>query len=222
VSGSAGQGAPAAAAGVMPAQLAASRDRPRLRLFGQVCGALLLGGAFLFRGLLEATMLGHMVLQIPIIFFGGLLLFGRAMRNSALFAGYDRHGLTGLSALLVVSAYWMIPRALELSLTMPGHELAKFASWLLLGALLPASIARASLVIQLFYLGSFCAMTVAAGLLYQDFPEQLCNAYLKDDQALTGAFLIILAAAAATGWCMYRFPALGPARAAKPNDLIRD
>lgn len=204
------QDAAAAAAAEAPAAVPAEHPgkRPRLRLFGQVCGALLLGAAFLFRDLLEATMLGHMVLQIPVIFFGGLLLFGRAMRNSELFASYDRHGLTGLTALLIISSYWMIPRALEFSLTMPGYELAKFASWALLGAALPASIARANIVIQLFYLGNFCAMTAIAGMLYQDVPEQLCNAYLKDDQALTGAFLIILAVAAAVGWCIYRFPAL--------------
>lgn len=181
---------------------------PRLRLFGRICGVLLLGGAFLFRGALEATMLGHMVAQIPMIFFGGLLLGGRVVRNSALLASHDRHGLTGLTALLFISAYWMIPRALEFSLTMPGYELAKFASWALLGAVLPASIARANIVIQLFYLGNFCAMTAIGGMLYQDVPEQLCNAYLKDDQALTGAFLIIVAVAAAVGWCIYRFPAL--------------
>jgi hypothetical protein len=208
VNRAASQDTSAAAAAEAPAHKLARRDRPRLRLFGQLCGALLLGAAFLLRDLLEATMLGHMVLQIPVIFFGGLLLFGRAVRNSAPFASIDRHGLTGLTALLIVSSYWMIPRALEFTLTMPGYELAKFASWALLGAALPASIARANIVIQLFYLGNFCAMTAIAGMLYQDVPEQLCNAYLKDDQALTGAFLIILAVAAAVGWCIYRFPAL--------------
>jgi hypothetical protein len=181
---------------------------PRLRLFGRICGVLLLGGAFLFRGALEATMLGHMVAQIPMIFFGGLLLGSRYARGSALLASYDRHGLTGLTALLFISAYWMIPRALEFSLTMPGYELAKFASWALLGAVLPASIVRANIVVQLFYLGNFCAITTIGGMLYQDVPEQLCNAYLKDDQALTGAFLIIVAVATAVGWCIYRFPAL--------------
>jgi hypothetical protein len=195
------------------------RGRPRLRLFGQICGALLLAGAFLFRAQLEKTMLGHMVTQLPMIFLGGLLLFGRAARNSAVLASYDRHGLTGLTALLLISSYWMIPRALEFSLTMPGYEAAKFASWALLGAVLPGSIARANIIIQLFFLGNYCAMTAIGGMLYQDVPEQLCNAYLKDDQALTGAFLIIVAVAAAVGWCIYRFPALN---APTPPAPVRD
>lgn len=60
-------------------------------------------------------------------------------------------------------------------------------------------------------------MTAIGGMLYQDVPEQLCNAYLKDNQALTGAFLIIVAVAAAVGWCIYRFPALNaPARPTPP------
>ena len=196
-------GGPARASGGAP-----PRDRPRLRLFARLCGLLLLAGAWLFRAPLEATMLGHMVAQLPMIFFGGMLLGSRTARNSATLASFDRHGLTGLTALLILSSYWMIPRALEFVLTQPLHELAKFVSWALLGAVLPASIARANIVIQLFYLGNFCAMTAVAGMLYQDVPEQLCNAYLKDDQALTGAFLIIFAVAAAVGWCIYRFPAL--------------
>lgn len=201
-------GSAARACGGVPPHAAPPRDRPRLRLFARLCGVLLLAGAWLFRAPLEATMLGHMVAQLPMIFFGGMLLGSRTARNSATLASFDRHGLTGLTALLILSSYWMIPRALEFVLTQPLHELAKFVSWALLGAVLPASIARANIVIELFYLGNFCAMTAIAGMLYQDVPEQLCNAYLKDDQALTGAFLIIFAVAAAVGWCIYRFPAL--------------
>jgi hypothetical protein len=164
-------------------------------------------------------MLGHMVAQLPMIFFAGVLLGSRTARRSATLASFDRHGLTGLAALLILSSYWMIPRALEAALTQPLHEVAKFAGWALLGAVLPSSIARANMAIQLLCLGSFCAMTTLGGMLYQEVPEQLCNAYLKDDQALTGAFLIILAVAAAVGWCIYRFPALN---APTPSAPIRE
>lgn len=196
-------GAPPSAA----AQPGRAQRKPGVRA-APVAGAALLAAALLFRGLLEATMLGHMMAQLPLIFAGGWLLAGRAARDSERLADCDRHGLAGLTALLFISACWMIPRALELSLGEPLAELAKFASVALLGAVLPASIARANVVIQLFYLGNFSAMTAIAGMLYQDMPEQLCNAYLQDDQARTGAFLITAAVAAAVGWCIRTFPAI--------------
>lgn len=199
--GAAGGHAAAAKAGARPL-------RPGLLLAARIAGGLMLGGCFLFRDILELTMLGHMMAQLTMILLGGMLLFGHEANRSERLAGYDRHGLAGLTALLFVSAYWMVPRALELSLTEPLVELAKFVSIAALGAVLPGSLARANAIIQLFFLGNFCAMTAIAGMLYQDVPEQLCNAYMQDDQARTGAFLITVALGAAMAWFIRTFPAL--------------
>lgn len=197
-----------------------------LRLAAPLCGALLAAAAWLYRLPLEASMLLHMLVQLPMLAVAGALLAlaagtvggQRGQRRSAwgalarAWARCDRHGLTGLTALLFVSAYWMIPRALEASMTVPLAELGKFASLLLLGALLPASLARATPVLQLFYLGNFCAMTAIAGMLYQDMPQQLCNAYVLDDQVNTGMGLVIASVAVAVAWCVHYYPALfGPA-----------
>lgn len=188
--------------------LAPRLPRALLARIRPIAGLLLLAAALLWRRPLEASMLLHMIAQLPMILLGGLLLAGPAARRSARVARYDRHGLSGLTALLLVTAYWMIPRALEQSISMPLAELGKFLSVAALGLLLPGTLARANTVIQLFYLGNFCAMTAIAGMLYQDLPERLCNAYLQDDQVLTGACLTIASVAAAVAWCVHNFPAL--------------
>jgi hypothetical protein len=155
--------------------------------------------ALLLRDWLEAAMWRHMLLQLPLIVAAGYLLAPSAQWLHRL-AIFDQHGLTGLTALLFVSAYWMIPRALELSIASAPIETAKFLSLLALGAILPGSLRRASWIVQLFYLGNLSWMTAVAGIQYQDMPQRLCNAYLLDDQVTTGAALVAVAIAIALAW----------------------
>lgn len=167
-----------------------------------VSGALLLLAAVAGHRWLEASMLRHMLLQLPMIAIAGWLLASRwtALRH---LRAIDQHGLAVLSALLFASAYWMIPRALELSLTSAVAQAGKFGSLFLLGMLLPGAIERAAAVIQLFFLGNFCAMTAAAGMLYQNLPQRLCNAYLLNDQADTGLALVLVSLLAALAWFIH-------------------
>lgn len=169
-------------------------------------GALCVVLAAAAHGWLEASMLRHMLLQLPLLAAGGWLAAGRSrMLRGA--ARIDQYGVTVLTALLFVSAYWMIPRALEQSLNGALSEAAKFASLVLIGALLPGALVRANPIIQLFFLGNFCAMTAIAGMLYQDLPQRLCNAYLQDDQVITGTALVIAAPAVALLWCVLQLRA---------------
>jgi hypothetical protein len=180
---------------------------PRSPLRRRAAGLACLALAALPHHWLEAQMLRHMLLQLPLIALAGCLLAGRS-RVLQRARACDEHGINGLTALLFVSAYWMIPRALEASIDHIGPELAKFASLLLLGALLPGSFRRAGTMVQLFFLGNFCWMTAIAGIQYQALPQRLCNAYLLDDQQLTGVMLVVASVAVAILWCARHTPAL--------------
>jgi len=162
-------------------------------------GCLLLAAAALPRHWLEATMLRHMLLQLPLITAAGWLIAARSRALRAA-AWCDEHGILGLTLLMFISAYWMIPRTLELSITEAPYEAAKFGSLMLLGALLPGSLRRANRIIQLFFLGNFCAMMAIAGMQYQELPQRLCNAYLLDDQAWTGTGLVTASLLIAALW----------------------
>ncbi|WP_373986861.1 hypothetical protein [Duganella sp. BuS-21] len=155
--------------------------------------------AALPRTWLEASMLRHMLLQLPLLVAAGWLL-ATALHGRSRIAAFDQHGVTGLTALLFISAYWMIPRALELSLTEPLIETAKFLSLTALGAILPGSLRRANWIVQLFYMGNLSWMTAIAGIQYQNMPQRLCNAYLLDDQIATGAALVCASIAIALVW----------------------
>lgn len=174
--------------------------------------AVLVAAALLLRGPLEASMALHMVVQLPMIAVGGALAgraaAGRSERFVRASAQWDAYGLAGLVWLLLASAYWMVPRALEQPLSMPLAEAGKFASLFLLGFLLPGALSRAAAVIQLFFLGNFCAMMAIAGMLYQDMPQRLCNAYSLNDQVVTGVGLVVASIGIAAAWCVWQLPAL--------------
>lgn len=173
-------------------------------------GWLCLAGAVFAHRWLEASMLRHMLLQLPLLAAAGWLVAGRAARTGRV-AALDEHGLSTFTALIFVSAYWMVPRALELSLTAPAAQAAKFASLLLTGALLPGALKRANRIVQLFFLGNLCAMMAIAGMLYQDMPQRLCNAYLLDDQVVTGTGLVLASLAIAAIWCLCQIRSPRPA-----------
>jgi hypothetical protein len=171
---------------------------PRLR---QPAALAVLAAMIALRPVLEKSMALHMLLQLPALAGAGVLLADTLppwLRRGV--ARCDQHGIAGLFAIMFLSAYWMIPRALESALTSPPAELAKFATWIAAGLLLPGMLARANTITQLFFLGNFTAMTAIAGMLYQDAPERLCNYYLRDDQLIAGTGLVIYAIAAALAW----------------------
>jgi len=150
---------------------------------------------------LEASMWRHMVLQFPLLMGAGALLAAALpSRARTLVARWNAHGIAGLVLVAVVLAVLMVPRVLDLALRDGAIEAAKGAALVLAGAALRLSWRAAGLVVQGFFLGNVLPMTAVVGQLYIDAPLRLCNAYLLDDQARLGQWLIALAALLALGW----------------------
>lgn len=164
-------------------------------------GPALLALLLATRAPLEATMWRHMLVQLPLLVACGALL-RPWLRLPPGALRWDAQGLATLTAAAFATTYWMIPRALEQALDEPFAHGMKFASLLLLGALLPGAMRRAHVVVQLFFVANICAMMAIAGMLYRELPQRLCNAYLQADQDLTGSSLVGLALALGAAWCL--------------------
>lgn len=177
-----------------------ARDRYRARL-ARWSGPALLALLLATRAPLEATMWRHMLVQLPLLVACGALL-GPWLRLPPGAARWDAQGLATLTGAAFATTYWMIPRALEQALADPFANGMKFASLLLLGALLPGALRRAHVVVQLFFVANICAMMAIAGMLYRELPQRLCNAYLLDDQDRTGSWLVGLALVLGVAWCI--------------------
>lgn len=187
-------------------------------------GPALLGLLLAARAPLEATMLRHMLMQLPLLVVCGTLLRPWLSLPAGL-ARWDMQGLATFTAAAFALSYWMIPRALEQALDEPAASGAKFASLLLLGAALPGALRRAHVVVQLFFVANSCAMMAIAGMLYRELPQRLCNAYLIDDQDRTGSALVGLALVLGVAWCAAnaRHLADGPGHPERqPGSPMRD
>ena len=153
------------------------------------------------RHALEASMWRHMVLQFPLLMAAGALLAAALPpRARGAVARWNAHGIAGLVLVAVVLAVLMVPRVLDLALRDGTIEAVKGAALVLAGAALRLSWRAAGLVVQGFFLGNMLPMTAVVGQLYIDAPLRLCNAYLLDDQARLGQWLIALAVLLALAW----------------------
>ena len=139
-------------------------------------------------------MVRHMLMQFPLLILAGAAFASIAPpRMLTVIASINVHGLAGLLFCLLVSAFWMIPRALDLALQSPTAEIAKIATLLVAGAGVQLSWRPAGIVVQTFFIGNWAWMTAVVGLLYQDPSTRLCNGYLLDQQVVAGYGLVALA-----------------------------
>lgn len=149
------------------------------------------------RHFVESRMLLHMLLEFPMLFLSGAaagaFMLLHASRAARVVEKIDYRGLTTLTLVLCVSAYWMIPASLDNSLLHPGVAFVKYVSWWVAGGMLALSWRRMSEVLILFMLGNLSWMFGSVGLLYQSSGSRLCVNYLFGDQQTTGCALVVLA-----------------------------
>lgn len=154
------------------------------------------------RSLLESSLPGHVLVQIPLLVALGYWLghSGRE-RLEPWQRSWNGGGIAGILLTSFTIAFWMLPRWLDASLDDPAIAMAKYLSLpLLAGAPLALSwprlhpIARAVVKIELI------AMLSRLGWLYLISPDRLCNNYLLSGQILLGQAFLALAVVLTLFW----------------------
>jgi hypothetical protein len=170
------------------------------------------------RSLIEQSMVWHMVVQMPLLALGGWLLMSAAghwpqhqrlhqprpalTRWATQLGAWNRYGLTGFIAALMVFAYWMLPLTLDRAVVLPTADALKVISLLAAGALLRHSFTHSPAVLQLFFMGSAVPMAMWLGSYFASTDLRLCNAYSLQSQVNTGWSLAALAAALGALWLL--------------------
>lgn len=175
----------------------------RLRLAAGLAGWALLAVPPVRQGL-EATLAGHMAVQLPLLVAAGWLLgsaSGPARAGGP--RGLNGHGLPGLLAALFTLAFWLLPRSLDAAVQEPAWELAKLVTVpLLAGVPLARSWPRLPPLARAALWANLLPMLWVMGWLYMRSPVRLCNSYLLDQQTLLGVTLWAVAGAVALFWAL--------------------
>lgn len=175
------------------------------------------------RAWMEASMVLHMLVQIPLLAAAGALgALALPPRLKRRLAAYNARGLPFMLLAALVSSYWMLPRALDAALADPSVELAKFASLpLLVGLPLALSWRPLGPIGRGFVAANFISMAAVGGWLYIVAPVRVCNSYLADEQALAGWLLLAVAGVLSIAWAAPAFisrslPAAAAAKTENP------
>ena len=156
-----------------------------------------------FGHLIMRTMFTQMLLQIPLLFVAAAIWGVRVRRlDQAGWHTWNAQGASGLLASGFVLAFWMTPIALDHAASEWSWELAKIISVAGAGFAAGISWRLGSSVTHIFYLGNMLWMSITVGMLYQESTERYCNAYLWDDQALTGRALVVASIGIAVIWSL--------------------
>ena len=149
------------------------------------------------RAALESVMTLHMLVQIPLLAVaGGIGAAAIPGRWRDYLVTWNRLGITGTLLALIVSTWWMLPRALDSALSSGAMELLKFASLpLLVGAPVALSWRELPFVGKGFVLANVLPMWAVVGWLYIAAPVRVCNYYLVNQQVTAGYGLIALSIA---------------------------
>lgn len=142
------------------------------------------------RHLLEASMALHMLVEFPLLFAAGWAAVSLGPRAVSGDSRWDAEGLSSALLVLVTSAFWMLPVALDLALLSPWIALAKALNWLAAGAVLARALQRWRRELRLFVLFNLAWMMATAGLLYRESDSRLCVNYLVDQQWWAGTGLL--------------------------------
>jgi hypothetical protein len=138
--------------------------------------------------LFESIMIVHMHMQMPLLVLSGCLMAGLfQQRFPGFFNKWNHNGIPGILLFTLIMVYWTIPKSMDETLTIQSAEWFKFLSLpFIAGIPLRDSWRKLSLLGKHTLIGIFSVKYLGMGLLYIQYPEQLCNNYLLLDQLTLG------------------------------------
>ena len=164
--------------------------------------ALIVASVLLFsRTWLEATLVGHVLVQMPLLALTGWL-FGSAFepRLDWIMERWNRFGFAGFTLAIFTILFWMLPRSVDSAVANPAYEMFKFVSLPCTGAALALSFPRTHPLFAAALKANVVSMLAVLAWVYAAAPVRLCNSYLGSEQKMLGAGMAVLAGALAINW----------------------
>ncbi|MFT4412537.1 hypothetical protein ACLM5H_01630 [Fredinandcohnia humi] len=143
------------------------------------------------RAFIESTMVGTMLVQFPLLLFGGYHIGkGLPEKSQKLIQHYNENGLAGILLTVFIVGYWCLPRSIDAALNAPLMEFAKYTSLsFLAGISLYHSWRSLGPISKAFIWTNGLSMIFVMSWLYWVSPVRLCNNYLVTAQQQLGKSL---------------------------------
>jgi hypothetical protein len=155
----------------------------------------------LSRTWLEASLVGHVLVQMPLLALsGGLFGAAFATRLEKVMGRWNQCGVAGLALVIFTMLFWMLPRSIDSAIQDTGYEVLKFVSVACAGAALVLSFQRTNALLRGALKANLISMLGVLAWLYAVAPVRLCNSYLGSDQEMLGMGMALLAGALAVTW----------------------
>ncbi|HKK07072.1 MAG TPA: hypothetical protein VKA50_14615 [Gammaproteobacteria bacterium] len=164
---------------------------------------------------LEADMVRHMLVQLPLLLAVGIglsrVLPVEVHGLGARIGPWNGGGIPGLVLAFGVVLFWMVPRTLDAALDHTAFESAKFLVLPLAGFVLARSWPRLPLIGRGVVYANLLSMSWVLGWAYLVAPQRICTNYRFDQQEQLG--LAFLGVGAALAVYLVLHVAVGGARA---------
>ncbi|MEE9331796.1 MAG: hypothetical protein V3U89_06135 [Methylophilaceae bacterium] len=140
--------------------------------------------------LIASSMVVHMLFQLPMAIFAGVLcaslLHHSSLLNTQHFAVFASCWLWAYFSIL----FWLLPVNLDKVLVDQNWDILKLCSLFLAGIFFK-NLFHSNSIIKLFFIGSLAMMLLFMGFYYQQTETRLCSGYLLDAQQNTGVGLTL-------------------------------
>lgn len=166
-----------------------------------------------FSDLLESSMILHMLVQLPLLaalgFFCSLEL---SKLYTSLIRYADDYGAVTFVFVTGVFMFWMIPSALDQSVTEWSYKISKYISVFFMGFVYGYGRLYMNPILHGVLKFEGWAMLCRFGYGYMVAPQRLCSNYLIEEQIVLGKIFLVLAAIIALYWSAVIFFGGGNAR----------
>jgi hypothetical protein len=156
---------------------------------------------------LESSMIGVMIVQIPLLVTAGYLagvVTGQKLKRKS--GSWNANGIPGLLFGLFILFFWILPRSVDASLNDSYIKLAKLITLpLMAGIPFGVSWRRVHPVVKGAVKANLVSMLAVMGWLYLAVPVRVCNNYLLSQQNALGKTMLVIAILLALKWAIGAF-----------------
>jgi hypothetical protein len=143
----------------------------------------------------------HLVVQMPILVLCGWVIARKfALVLEPIGKDWNAGGATGLVAVSSVLAFWMLPRSVDAAVQTTAHEIAKFLTLPMAGAVLGLSWPRLPSLAVGVLKANVVSMLLVLAWIYSASPIRLCNSYLRSDQDILAYVVAFIAIVLSATW----------------------